>query len=344
MIRKSAAFLLKNDVSSVGADHRPLMLQEVMFCPVLAWVGAELARAGVQRFFCACEEKWADAVKKCFAEDAEVVIAPLEGCEDAMREFFGGEGGMSFAEPVLPMGGGFASFASRAELFELHMACRDEIVRRHMENGVLVMDPSNTYIDPRVVIGEGTVILPGSILRGKTSIGCNCEIGPNAMIRDCTVGNGTTVNASQINESTVGDETRIGPYSYLRPGCKLGNHVKLGDFVEVKNSTVGDYVSLSHLTYLGDSDVGERVNFGCGTVTANYDGAKKYRCTIGSGAFIGCNTNMIAPVKVGDGAYVAAGTTLTQDVPADALAVGRVKQVMKDGWARRHREKNNSKF
>ena len=343
MICKSAAFLLKNDVST-GADYRPLMLQEVMFCPVLAWVGAELERAGIRRFFCACEEQWAEAVKKCFAEDAEVVIVPLEGCEEAMREFFGGEGGMSFAEPVLPMGGGFASFSSRAELFQLHMACRDEIVRKHAENGVLVMDPSSTYIDPRVVIGEGTVILPGSVLRGKTTIGCNCEIGPNAMIRDCTVGNGTTVNASQINESTVGDETRIGPYSYLRPGCKLGNHVKLGDFVEVKNSTVGDYVSLSHLTYLGDSDVGERVNFGCGTVTANYDGAKKYRCTIGSGAFIGCNTNMIAPVKVGDGAYVAAGTTLTQDVPSDALVVGRVKQVTKDGWARRHREKNNSKF
>ena len=283
-------------------------------------------------------------MKQCFTEDVEVVVAPLENAEEAMREFFGGEAGMSFAEPVVPMGGGYVSFASRQELFALQMPCRDEIVRKHAENGVLVMDPANTYIDPRVVIGEGTVILPGSILRGKTSIGCNCEIGPNAMIRDCTVGSGTTVNASQINESTVGDETRIGPYSYLRPGCKLGNHVKLGDFVEVKNSTVGDYVSLSHLTYLGDSDVGERVNFGCGTVTANYDGAKKYRCTIGSGAFIGCNTNMIAPVKVGDGAYVAAGTTLTQDVPSDALAVGRVKQVMKDGWARRHREKNNSKF
>ena len=343
MICKSAAFLLKNDCSR-GADARPLMLQQVMFCPVLAWVGAELARAGVRRIFCACDEKWAEEVKQCFTEDVEVVVAPLENAEEAMREFFGGEAGMSFAEPVVPMGGGYVSFASRQELFALQMPCRDEIVRKHAENGVLVMDPANTYIDPRVVIGEGTVIFPGSILRGKTSIGCNCEIGPNAMIRDCTVGSGTTVNASQINESTVGDETRIGPYSYLRPGCKLGNHVKLGDFVEVKNSTVGDYVSLSHLTYLGDSDVGERVNFGCGTVTANYDGAKKYRCTIGSGAFIGCNTNMIAPVKVGDGAYVAAGTTLTQDVPSDALAVGRVKQVMKDGWARRHREKNNSKF
>lgn len=343
MICKSAAFLLKNDVSR-GADARPLMLQEVMFCPALAWVGAELTRAGVRRFFCACDETWEAEAKKCFGGDVEVVTAPLENAEEAMREFFGGEGGMSFAEPVLPLGGGYVSFKSRKELFEMQTVCRDEIVRRHTENGVLVMDPANTYIDPRVVIGEGTVILPGTILRGKTSIGCDCEIGPNSMIRDCTVGNGTTVNASQINESTVGDETRIGPYSYLRPGCKLGNHVKLGDFVEVKNSTVGDYVSLSHLTYLGDSDVGERVNFGCGTVTANYDGAKKYRCTIGSGAFIGCNTNMIAPVKVGDGAYVAAGTTLTQDVPADALAVGRVKQVMKDGWARRHREKNNSKF
>ena len=221
---------------------------------------------------------------------------------------------------------------------EAEMVARQHGVRRLLEAGVRIMDPSHCYVGPRVKVGEGTVLLPGTILRGETIIGRDCEVGPNAMVRDCTVGDGVTINASQLNESTIGDGVKIGPFAYIRPNCHVGPGVKVGDFVEVKNSAIGDGTKISHLTYVGDSDVGRKVNFGCGTVTTNYDGVKKYRCTIEDGAFIGCNTNLVAPVTVGAGSYIAAGATITKDVPADALAVARAKQENKEGWAKRRRK------
>ena len=225
---------------------------------------------------------------------------------------------------------------------ELELLLRDRVVKRHIQNGVRILDPTAVYIDPRVTIGRGTVILPGTILRGKTHIGCGCTIGPNAMVRDCTVGDDTEINASQINESTIGSRTHVGPFAYVRPGCTIGDDIKVGDFVEVKNSTIGDGTKISHLTYVGDSDVGKKVNFGCGTVTTNYDGFKKYRCTIGDRAFLGCNTNLIAPVTVGEGAYTAAGSTITDEVPTDALAVARARQKNLEGWAARRRKIHES--
>ena len=149
------------------------------------------------------------------------------------------------------------------------------------------------------------------------------------------MGEGTTINASQVNESTIGSHTTVGPFTYVRPGCTIGDHCRVGDFVEVKNSVIGDGTKISHLTYVGDSDVGQRVNFGCGTVTTNYDGHKKFRCTIGDDVFLGCNTNLIAPVTVGDRAYTAAGSTVTDDVPDGALAIARARQTNKPGWADR---------
>ena len=221
---------------------------------------------------------------------------------------------------------------------ELELVLRDRIVKRHIQNGVRVMDPSAVYIDPRVSIGRGTMVLPGSILRGETAVGRDCVIGPNAMVRDCTVGDETEINASQANESVIGSRTHVGPFAYIRPGCAIGDDIKVGDFVEVKNSTIGDGTKISHLTYVGDSDVGKKVNFGCGTVTTNYDGFKKYRCTIGDGAFLGCNTNLVAPVTVGGGSYTAAGSTVTEEVPPDALAVARSRQKNIEGWAARRRK------
>ena len=215
---------------------------------------------------------------------------------------------------------------------------RERIVRRHIRAGVRVLDPNAVYIDPRVTIGRGTMLLPGTILRGETAVGCGCTIGPNAVVRDCVIGDETEINASQVNESTIGSRTYVGPFAYVRPGCAIGDDIKVGDFVEVKNSAIGDGTKISHLTYVGDSDVGRKVNFGCGTVTTNYDGVKKYRCTIEDGAFIGCNTNLVAPVTVGAGSYIAAGATITKDVPADALAVARAKQENKEGWAKRRRK------
>ena len=209
-----------------------------------------------------------------------------------------------------------------------------EIIEKHQANGVEFFTSHGIVIDPDVKIGKGTQILPGTILRGNTVIGENCVIGPNSMLTDCTVGNGVVFNASQGSESVVEDEAKIGPFTQLRPNSHICKKVKIGDFVEVKNSTVGEGTSISHLTYVGDSDVGRHVNFGCGVVTVNYDGTNKNRTTIGDYAFIGCNTNLVAPVKVGDGAYTAAGSTITKDVPGGDLAIARARQENKQEWAK----------
>ena len=224
-----------------------------------------------------------------------------------------------------------------AELNAAMPAARELLMRRMASNGVTVVDPVNTYVDPRCSVAPGVTLLPGTILRGHTAIAAGCEIGPNSMVRDCIVGKDTTINASQVNESTIGSHTTVGPFTYVRPGCRIGDHCRVGDFVEVKNSVIGDGTKISHLTYVGDSDVGRRVNFGCGTVTTNYDGHKKFRCTIGDDAFLGCNTNLIAPVTVGDRAYTAAGSTVTDNVPDGALAIARARQTNKEGWADRLR-------
>ena len=222
---------------------------------------------------------------------------------------------------------------------EAEMVARQHGVRRLLEAGVRIMDPSHCYVGPRVKVGEGIVLLPGTILRGETIIGRDCEVGPNAMVRDCTVGDGVTINASQLNESTIGDGVKIGPFAYIRPNCHVGPGVKVGDFVELKNSTIGEGTKISHLTYVGDSDVGGHVNFGCGTVTVNYDGTSKFRTVIGDHAFIGCNTNLVAPVRVGEGAYTAAGSTITDEVPADSLAIARTRQTVKKQWAAKRRNR-----
>ncbi len=209
---------------------------------------------------------------------------------------------------------------------------------RLLRQGVRMLDPASVYIDPTVTVEAGTVLLPNVILRGDTHIGPNCEIGPNTMIRDCTLGAGCVANSSQLNEAVFGQNVNIGPFAYVRPGTRVADGCKVGDFVEVKNAVIGEGTKLPHLIYVGDSDVGKHCNFGCGSITCNYDGNHKYRTTVGNNVFIGCNTNLVAPVTVEDGAFTAAGSTITSTVPADALAVARARQVHKEGWAKRHRE------
>ncbi len=204
--------------------------------------------------------------------------------------------------------------------------------------GVMMMDATAVYVEEQVQVGKGTLLLPGTILRGDTIIGENCEIGPSTMITDCKIGENVTINTSQCKESTIDDHSTVGPFAYLRPHSHVGKGCKVGDFVEVKNANIGDGTKISHLTYVGDSDVGENVNFGCGTVTVNYDGNAKYRTTIEDNAFIGCNTNLVAPVTVGKGAYTAAGSTITKDVPENALSVARAKQKDLPSWAEQHRK------
>lgn len=209
---------------------------------------------------------------------------------------------------------------------------RLEINLKHMERGVKFIDLRATYIDETVEIGTGTTIYPCVVLEGSVTIGNDCVIGQNTRIVDSTIGNGTTVQSSVIMESKVGNETKIGPFAYLRPGSHIGNQCKVGDFVEIKNSSMGDGAKASHLTYVGDSDVGKNVNLGCGVVFVNYDGSQKYRSTVKDGAFIGCNSNLVSPVTVEEGAYVAAGSTVTHDVPGGALYVARAKARTLEGW------------
>lgn len=212
-----------------------------------------------------------------------------------------------------------------------------------LEAGVIMMDPSAVYVEDSVTVGAGTLLLPGTILRGKTVIGANCCIGPQAMLTDCTVADNCTVNASQCEESAIGRDCQIGPYAHIRPHCVVGPGSKIGAFVQLKNCNLGAGTKMAHLTYVGDSDVGEDCNFGCGTVTCNYDGFQKHRTTIGSHVFVGCNTNFVPPVAVGDGAFIAAGTTVTQDVPEDAMAIGRARQEVKEGWAEANRQRKRNK-
>ena len=225
------------------------------------------------------------------------------------------------------------------ELTEWQPVLNRANLTRLARQGVEIWDYGTTYIDPTVSIGVGTAVLPGTILRGQTSIGKNCTIGPNSYLENAKIGDDSVVNASQIYNSTVGYDTRVGPFAYVRPGSNIGNSIKVGDFVEIKNSTVGDGTKISHLTYVGDSDVGRNCNFGCGTVTVNYDRAKKFRTVIEDNAFIGCNTNLVAPVTVGEGAYIAAGSTITDDIPSMALAIARARQQNKKDWASKHKLK-----
>lgn len=224
-------------------------------------------------------------------------------------------------------------------LGELQSAARMSAISRLTDQGVRFIDPQNAYVGPQVEVGRGTVILPGVILRGETVVGEDCEIGPNTLIRDSRIGRRVTVNSSQVNESEIEDDTTVGPFAYVRPNTHVGPGCRVGDFVELKNSVIGAGTKISHLTYVGDSDVGSHINFGCGTVTVNYDGAKKFRTKIGDGAFIGCNANLVAPVEIGEGAYIAAGSTITQDVPADSLAIARSLQIVKNQWAKKRRGK-----
>lgn len=212
---------------------------------------------------------------------------------------------------------------------------RLEILEKHVAAGVEIPCFDGVMIDPQVKIGQGTTILPGTILRGETQIGENCTIGPNSLIENSTVGDGALLNSTQCYNSVVKGGVNIGPFVHIRPNSVVGESVHLGNFVEVKNSTIDTGTKVSHLTYVGDSDVGKKVNFGCGTVTVNYTGKAKFRTTIKDNAFIGCNTNLVAPVTVGEGAYTAAGSTITEDVPDDSLGIARARQTNKLGWCKK---------
>ena len=204
--------------------------------------------------------------------------------------------------------------------------------------GVTIIDPDKVQVTTNVKVGRDTVLYPGTVLEGDSVIGENCVIGSNTSLNNCKVGNNTKILETVGIDSEIGSDTNVGPFAYLRPGTKVGSEVKIGDFVEVKNSTIDDGTKVAHLTYIGDADVGKRVNFGCGTVVVNYDGVNKHRTIIEDDCFIGCNTNLVSPVVVRHGAYTAAGSTITDEVPPESLAIARSKQVVKEQWTAKRKD------
>ena len=231
----------------------------------------------------------------------------------------------------------------RKQLNDLNNIMRRNINDALMVSGVDIQCTDGVMIGKDVKIGNSTRILPNTIILGNTVIGDNCVIGPNTWISDSTIGSDVILDNCKITDSTVEDGVDCGPFVKVRANSVLKKGVHIGNFVEVKNSIVGEGTKSAHLTYIGDSDVGKNVNFGCGTVTCNYDGKNKTRCKIGDGAFIGCNTNLIAPVEVGELAYIAAGSTITDDIPNEALSVARARQVNKEGWVTKKKPYKNQK-
>ncbi|WP_238948195.1 bifunctional UDP-N-acetylglucosamine diphosphorylase/glucosamine-1-phosphate N-acetyltransferase GlmU [Clostridium sp. YIM B02569] len=221
---------------------------------------------------------------------------------------------------------------SRVQLAEAEEILKNRINLMHMENGVTLIDHRTTYIGIDVEIGKDTIIYPNNILEGNTKIGNNCLIYQNSRIVDSNIGNEVDVQASVILNSNIGDNTTVGPFAYIRPETTIGKHARIGDFVEIKKSTIGDGTKVSHLTYIGDAEVGSECNFGCGTVVVNYDGKNKHKTIIGDHSFIGCNTNLVSPVTIHDNTYIAAGSTITSEVKEGDLAVARAKQRNISGW------------
>lgn len=226
----------------------------------------------------------------------------------------------------------------RSQLAEASKIMQKRINTEIMKSGVTIIDPDNTYISGKCKIARDCTIFPGNVLEGECVIGENTTLYPNNHIENSNIGDGCQVRSSTLIDANVGNSVTVGPNAYLRPKSVVGNNCRIGDFVEIKNSNIGDGTKVSHLTYIGDADLGKNINVGCGVVFSNYDGKKKHRCIIGDNAFIGCNTNLVAPVTVGAGAYTAAGSTVTDNVPEDALAIARARQTNKADWAKKRRE------
>lgn len=243
-------------------------------------------------------------------------------------------GAVQVNDPLETMG-----INNRIQLAEAEKILRWRVLNQLMEDGVTIIDPQNTYIDQEAVIGSDSIIYPGTIVEGKCRLGEKCLIGPYARLKDVEGGDGVIVQNSIVLESSIGDGVTIGPFAYIRPGTVLSNGVKVGDFVEIKKTFIGKGSKVPHLSYIGDAEIGERVNIGAGTITCNYDGITKSKTVIGNDVFVGSNTNFVAPVKIGDNATIGAGSTITKNVPDGALGLERSKQVIYDKWVTRKNKK-----
>ncbi|MCE5234508.1 MAG: NTP transferase domain-containing protein [Eubacteriales bacterium] len=267
-----------------------------------------------------------------------VDLALLHGAKGSVREFLiaARQNGATVVNVYAPEHE-CLRVRDRASLWECNYLTNSFLAARHLEAGVTMLDPTKILLGAEVEIGRDTVLYPNVILSGKTKIGENCVLYDGCRLHDTVVGDGCVLQSVVANQTEIGSDVTAGPFVHLRPNTRLGDGCKVGNFVEVKNSIVGEKTKLPHLSYIGDADVGARVNVGCGCVFVNYDGYKKYRTTVGDDVFLGCQTNLVAPVTVGDGAYTAAGSTITDDVPPNAFAIARAYQVNKPDWVAKKR-------
>lgn len=277
----------------------------------------------------------------CFDIRALLEALPKIGCDNAQGEYYLTDVfGLMIQDGlvVVPVAAEDAEETmgvnSRVQLAAADRVLRLRKAEELMLGGVSIIDPERVYIQQDVTVGQDTVLYPGTILEGRTSVGCGCRIGPDTELDNVVCGDDNHLNRIYAHDCTIGSHNEMGPFVHLRPGTVMHDHIKVGNFVEVKNSDIGDGTKLPHLIYCGDADVGEKVNFGCGTVTVNFDGKKKYRTVVEDHAFIGCNTNLVAPVHIGKRAFTAAGSTITKDVPAEALSVARARQKNIENWVK----------
>jgi len=226
----------------------------------------------------------------------------------------------------------------RVALSSAEKIMKKRVNENHMKNGVSIIDPDHTYIEPDVVIEQDVTIYPGTMISGESIIKKNAEIGPHSEISNCYIGEETVIKHSVAQDSKLGNRVTVGPYAHIRPEAVINDDVKIGNFVELKKAQIGQKSKVPHLSYIGDADIGSKVNVGCGTITVNYDGKNKYLTTIEDDAFIGCNSNLVAPVTIGKGSFIAAGSTITKDVPEDSLSIARGRQTNKEGYATRLRK------
>ncbi|WP_232699018.1 bifunctional UDP-N-acetylglucosamine diphosphorylase/glucosamine-1-phosphate N-acetyltransferase GlmU [Brevibacillus daliensis] len=277
--------------------------------------------------YCFDNQKMWDTLRMVKNENAQGEYY-ITDCVAILREANEKVAAFSAVDPDETMG-----VNDRVQLSMAESYMRRRINEMHMRNGVTIIDPASTYIEADVTIGSDTVLLPNTVLKGNTSIGSDCKIGPQADLTDMDVSDTVCISYSVLTHSKIDEGATVGPFAYIRPQTHIGPHAKVGDFVELKNTIIGAGSKVNHLTYLGDSEVGQDTNIGCGTISVNYDGAKKHKTMIGDRSFIGCNTNLVAPVTVGNEAYVAAGSTINQDVPDGAFAIARERQTNKLGYA-----------
>lgn len=297
-------------VEQKDAAPAELAIDEVnsgIYCMDLAFLRAHIGRLGSE-----------NAQNEYYLTDlVGIAVAEHAGCAAVMVD-----------DPEEIMG-----VNDRVQLAHAAKLLRQRINRKVMLSGVTLVDPEQTYIDAGVQIGPDTIIWPGSVLQGTTVIGAGCVLQSNVQITDCTLSDQVIIKAgSVLSGASVGSEAVIGPMAHLRPGSVLGSRVKIGNFVETKKMVMGEGSKASHLTYLGDAEIGSEVNIGCGTITCNYDGTNKHKTVIGDRVFVGSDVQLVAPVRVGTGALIAAGTTVTVDVPPDSLAISRTPQINKEGW------------